>query len=157
VLLALVGSRGIGHWLSGNGSMPNGVNIIAGRNHGDMTEHPPPKRPRGRPPLPHAKSRADIQRDYRERRKAAGKVLRVIDTRATMTPAESAKLREKLDRALRELTLRKQDVARLMARNTQIEVELRRVEQHNLRLLKDIIALKQAAAEPPVRTRRRAE
>ena len=39
-------------------------------------------RPRGRPPIPEAKSRAEIQRDYRARRKAAGKVLRVIDASA---------------------------------------------------------------------------
>jgi hypothetical protein len=54
-----------------------------------------PKRPRGRPPSPQgAKPRAEVQRAYRERRKAAGKVLRVIDTWTTMTPAETAEMRE---------------------------------------------------------------
>jgi hypothetical protein len=75
-----------------------------------------PKRPRGRPPSPQgAKPRAEVQRAYRERRKAAGKVLRVIDTWTTMTPAEIAELHERLGNALRELELRQQDVARLEA------------------------------------------
>jgi hypothetical protein len=53
-----------------------------------------PKRPRGRPPSPQgAKPRAEVQRAYRERRKAAGKVLRVIDTWAEMTPAEITEMR----------------------------------------------------------------
>jgi hypothetical protein len=73
-----------------------------------------PKRPRGRPPSPQgAKPRAEVQRAYRERRKAAGKVLRVIDTWTTMTPAEIAEMREGLGNALLELELRQQDVARL--------------------------------------------
>src|ERR1700722_15057591 len=66
-----------------------------------------PKRPRGRPPSPQgAKPRAEVQRAYRERRKAAGKVLRVIDTWTTMTPAEIAEMREGLGNALLELELR---------------------------------------------------
>jgi hypothetical protein len=93
-----------------------------------------PKRPRGRPPSPQgAKPRAEIQRAYRERRKAAGKVLRVIDTWTTMTPAEIAELRGRLDSALLQLELRQQDLARLDQRNVQLEGELRRVEQHNLK------------------------
>ena len=40
------------------------------------------------------KPRAEVQRPYHERRKAAGKVLRVIDTWTTMTPAETAEMRE---------------------------------------------------------------
>ena len=51
-----------------------------------------PKRPRGRPRG--AKPPAQVQRACRERRKAAGKVLRVIDTWTTMTPAETAEMRE---------------------------------------------------------------
>ncbi len=43
--------------------------------------------------------------------------------------------------------LREQDVARLTARNADLETELRRVEQHNLNLMKDNIALKQVT--PP--------
>jgi hypothetical protein len=96
---------------------------------GAMTD---PKRPRGRPPSPHgARPRAEIQRAYRERRKAAGKVLRVIDTWTTITPAEIAEMRERLGNALLELELRQQDVARLEARNAYLEAELKRVEQHH--------------------------
>src|SRR5271168_5127724 len=84
-----------------------------------------PKRPRGRPPSPQgAKPRAEVQRAYRERRKAAGKVLRVIDTWTTMTPAEIAEMRERLGNALLQLELRQQDVARLEARNAYLESEL---------------------------------
>jgi hypothetical protein len=67
---------------------------------------------------------AEVQRAYRERRKAAGKVLRVIDTWTTMTPAEIAEMRERLGNALLELELRQQDVARLEARNAYLESEL---------------------------------
>jgi hypothetical protein len=78
-----------------------------------------PKRPRGRPPSPQgARPRAENQRDHRGRRTGAGKVLRVIDTWTTMTPAEIAELRERLGNALRELELRRQDVARIEARTS---------------------------------------
>jgi hypothetical protein len=110
------------------------------------------KRPRGRPPSPQgAKPRAEVQRAYRERRKAAGKVLRVIDTWTTMTPAEIAELHERLGNALRELELRQQDVARLEARNAYLESELKRVEQHHTNALKDNIVLKKQSAEQPKR------
>jgi hypothetical protein len=114
-----------------------------------MAQHP--KRPRGRPPTSPegSKTRAAIQRDYRERRKAAGKVLRVIDTWKTMTPAEIAELRERLDSALLKLKLREQDVTRLDQRNGYLEAELRRVEQHNQHLLKELILLRQTAAAAP--------
>jgi hypothetical protein len=119
---------------------------------------PKTKRPRGRPPSPQgAKPRAEVQRAYRERRKAAGKVLRVIDTWATMTPAEIAEMRERLGNALRDLELRQQDVQRLEARNAYLEGELRRAEQHLTNALKDNIVVKQAAvAERPKRRARQA-
>src|SRR3984885_353277 len=111
-----------------------------------------PKRPRGRPPSPQgAKPRAEVQRAYRERRKAAGKVLPVIDTWTTMTPAEIAEMRERLGNALLELELRQQNVARLEARNAYLESELKRVEQHHTIALKDNIVLKKQLAERPKR------
>jgi hypothetical protein len=117
-----------------------------------------PKRPRGRPPSPQgAKPRAEVQRAYRERRKAAGKVLRVIDTWTTMTPAEIAELHERLGNALRELELRQQDVARLEARNAYLESELKRVEQHHTNALKDNIVLKKQLAERPKRRGRQGD
>jgi hypothetical protein len=117
-----------------------------------------PKRPRGRPPSPQgAKPRAEVQRAYRERRKAAGKVLRVIDTWTTMTPVEIAEMRERLGNALLELELRQQDVARLEARNAYLESELKRVEQHHTIALKDNIVLKKQLAERPKRRGRQGD
>jgi hypothetical protein len=107
----------------------------------------PVKRPRGRPPTPEgARPGAEIQRNYRERLKAAGKIVRVIDTWATMTPAEIAALREQLGNALLQLELRDRDVARLDQRNAYLEAEMKRVEAHNLNLMKENIVLKQATA-----------
>jgi hypothetical protein len=108
------------------------------------------KRPRGRPPTPEgARPRAEVQRAYRERRKAAGKVIVTIDTWTTMTPAEIAEMRERLGNALRDGELRQQDVQRLEARNSFLEAELRRVEQHNLNLIKDAVTLRKQLAERP--------
>jgi hypothetical protein len=113
------------------------------------------KRPRGRPPSPQgAKPRAEIQRAYRERRRAAGKVVVTIDTWTTPTPAEITELRERLRNALLQLELRKQDVARLEQRAASAETELRRVEQHNLNLIKDNIVLKKQLAEMQPKRRR---
>jgi hypothetical protein len=116
-----------------------------------------PKRPRGRPPSPQgARPRAEIQHAYRERRKAAGKIVRVIDTWTTMTPAEIAELRERLGNALLKLELREQDVQRLEAQNDYLEGELKRAEQHLTNALKDNIVLKQAAVAGPKRRARQA-
>jgi hypothetical protein len=122
---------------------------------GAMTD---PKRPRGRPPSPQgARPRAEVQRAYRERRKAAGKVLRVIDTWTTMTPAEIAEMRGRLGNALRELELRQEDVSRLEARNAYLESELIRVERHHTNALKDNIVLKKQLAERPKRRARQGD
>jgi hypothetical protein len=110
-----------------------------------MTTH---KRPRGRPPSPQGpKPRAEIQRAYRERRKAAGNMLRVIDTWAEMTPAEISELREVLRKALLQLELRQQDVQRLETRNAYLEAELKREERAHTNALKDNIVLKKQLAE----------
>jgi hypothetical protein len=92
---------------------------------------------------------------YRERRKSAGKVLRVIDTWAEMTPAEIAELRLRLDSAL--LALRQQDVARLEARTVYLEAELTGVERNHTNALKDNVVLKKQLAERPKRRARQAE
>jgi hypothetical protein len=111
-----------------------------------------------RPPSPQgARPRAEVQRAYRERRNAAGKVLRVIDTWTTMTPAEITELRERLGNALRQLELRQQDVQRLEARIAYLESELKRVEQHHTIALKDNIVLRKQLAERPKRRARQAE
>jgi hypothetical protein len=62
-------------------------------------------------------------------------------------------MRERLGNALRELEMRQQDVQRLEGRLASLEGELRRVEQHNLNLIKDVVLLKQQLAE---RLKRRA-
>jgi hypothetical protein len=69
-------------------------------------------------------------------------VLRAVDTWTTMTPAEIAEIRERLDSALRKLELRQEDVARLEARNAYLEGELRRAERHLTNALKDNLVLK---------------
>jgi hypothetical protein len=54
-------------------------------------------------------------------------------------------LRERLRATLLKLDLRDEEVARLTARNAYLEGELKRVEQHNLNILKELIVLKRAA------------
>jgi hypothetical protein len=50
-----------------------------------------------------------------------------------------------------ELELRQEDVRRLEGRLASLEGELRRVEQHNLNLIKDAVVLKKQLAERPKR------
>jgi hypothetical protein len=137
------------------------------------------KRPRGRPPSPGGpKSQAEIQRAYRARLAAAGKVVRIADT-ATVVPAPVnvapgvipdfdpatqfvcdretfAGMRDRLHNALSKLERREQDVARLEARNAYLEGELKLQERHHTSTLKEVILLRQAAAgQPTPRVRRR--
>jgi hypothetical protein len=74
-----------------------------------------------------------------------------------VSPADLADLQERFRITLLKLELREQDVARLTARNAALETELRRVEQHNLNLLKEVITLKQAAVMTSVRPKTRAK
>jgi hypothetical protein len=94
------------------------------------------------------KPQAEIQRAYRARLKAAGKVLKLLDADTAADLAMVDRMRERLHDALLKLELRDEEVARLTARNHQVENELKRVEQHNLNLLKDNIVLKQKATAP---------
>jgi hypothetical protein len=110
----------------------------------------PPKRPRGRPPTPQgAKPRAEVQRAYRARLAAAGKVVKLINPAEMPDLATFVEMRDKLHSTLLKLELREQDVARLDARIAYLDSELRRVEQHNLNALKDNIVLKKQLAEWP--------
>jgi hypothetical protein len=69
-----------------------------------------------------------------------------------ISPADLADLRERFRATLLKLELREQDVQRLEARNTYLESELKRAEQHLTNAPKDNIVLKQAAvAERPKR------
>jgi hypothetical protein len=99
----------------------------------------PPQPP---PTLQGAKPKAEIQRAYRERLKAS-----------RLSPADLADLHERFRVTLLKLELREQDVARLTARNAYLENELRRVEQHNTNILKEVITPNQAA--PSVRSKTR--
>jgi hypothetical protein len=115
-----------------------------------------PGKRRGRPPSPGGpKSPAEIQRAYRARRAAAGKVVRLIDTWTTMTPTEIAEMRGRFDNALLKLELREQDVARFDARNAYLEAELKRVEHLYHNALKDKIVLQKQLEEGSKRRRTR--
>jgi hypothetical protein len=86
----------------------------------DMAKAPPPsasavKCRRGRPPKPGGRiSQVEVQRAYRARLAAAGKVVRIFDARkpalAAIPDAEFAAVRERLRNALLKLELREQDV-----------------------------------------------
>jgi len=100
-----------------------------------------PKRPRGRPAKPGgAKTQAEIQRAYRERKKAM-----------TPDPATFAGFRDQLMDALAGIERREQDIARLTARNAYLERELKLQEQHHTIAIKDIIGLKKQLAERTAR------
>jgi hypothetical protein len=106
-----------------------------------------------------------VQRAYRARLAAAGKVVRLVDT-ASLAPnpppaaipdfnpaidgvyerAMIENWRDHLHNALVKLELREQDVARLNARNAYLEGELKLLEQHHTNAVKEIVTLKQALA-----------
>lgn len=130
---------------------------------------PAPKRP-GRPPKPGGKlSQVEIQRAYRARLAAAGKVVKIVDT-TTVSPApvnpalaampnfdpardgiydraEVEAMRERLHNALLKLEIRDGEVARLETRNAYLEGELRLLGQHHTNALKANIVLKKQLAE----------
>jgi hypothetical protein len=137
------------------------------------------KRPRGRPPKPGGRiPQIEIQRAYRARLAAAGKVVRLIDA-GTGNPisANAAvagipdfnpvrdgiyeramidSLRDQLHNALSKVELREQDVARLVQRNAYLEAELKLQERHLTNALKDNIVLKQQLAQKPAPRSKRA-
>ena len=131
---------------------------------------PPTTRLRGRPPKPGGRlSQVEIQRAYRARLAAAGKVVKIVDAAAGSPAtanlalaeipdfdpardgiyerAEIERMRERLHNALLKLELRDEVVARLEARNAYLEGELRLEHQHHTNALKDKIVLKQQLAE----------
>jgi hypothetical protein len=87
----------------------------------------PAAKRRGRPPKPGGPiPQVEIQRAYRARLAAAGKVVRLIDASSAGAFDREAfsKMRDKLHNALLKSELREQDVARLEARNAYLESEL---------------------------------
>ena len=122
---------------------------------------PPPAGPakrRGRPPKPGGpKPQVNVQRAYRARLKAAGKVVKLVDAR--FDPAVMSELmiafRDRLQNTLLKLELREQDVTRLEARNRYLESELVRLEWEATQAVKDrIIARREAAKSAPPPRRR---
>jgi hypothetical protein len=106
-----------------------------------------------------------VQRAYRARLAANGKVVRIVDAGAiSFTPAGAAQswipdfepakdgvferqmvasMRERLHNALSKLELREEELARLRERNAYLESELKLQERHLTNALKDNIVLKQ--------------
>ena len=114
-------------------------------------------------------SQVEIQRAYRARLAAAGKVVKIVDA-ATVSPAtvnpalaaipdfdpaqdgiyeraEIEGMRERLHNALLKLELREEDAARLETRNVYLEGELRLEHQHHTNAIKANIVLKKQLAE----------
>jgi hypothetical protein len=133
----------------------------------------PPDAPRrkGRPPKPGGRiPQVEVQRAYRARLAAAGKVVRIVDASAAPPPlaipdynpaidgiyerATLEKMRDDLHNASIKLELREQDVRRLQQRNAYLEGELKLQEQHHTNALKDNILLKHQLAEKRLTKRR---
>jgi hypothetical protein len=97
-----------------------------------------------------ANATGEVQRAHRDRLKAAGKVVRLVD--ADFDPAETAALiaefRDQLHNTLVKLELQAQDVARLEARNRFLELELVRLEREATQAAKDRIIARQQAKAP---------
>jgi hypothetical protein len=132
---------------------------------------------RGRPPKPGGRiPQVEVQRAYRARLAAAGKLVRIVDAAAASpVPASPAlasisdfnpardgvyeramfeKMRDELHSALLKLERRKQDAARLEQRNAYLEGELRLQAQHHTNTLKEVIMLRQQLAEKKPAMRR---
>jgi hypothetical protein len=147
------------------------------RNPRPLSALPVTKRPRGRPPKPEGRiPQVEVQRAYRARLAAAGKIVRLVDAAAVQPAPASAALiaitafnpapppvydnamveglRNQLHNALLKLEIREQDVARLEARNAYLEGELKLQAQHHTNSLKEVIMLKQQlAAQKPAKRR----
>jgi hypothetical protein len=119
---------------------------------------PPAKPRRGRPPKPGGRTpQVEVQRAYRARLKAAGKIVRIVDATAPagappipdFDPAKDgvyerdmvAGMREQLRIALSERDYLKDEVARVRERNAYLEAELKDQERHHTNALKDNVAL----------------
>jgi hypothetical protein len=115
------------------------------------------------------KPQVEVQRAYRARLKAAGKVVKVVDAVPANPASASGALpsipdfdpttqmicdrelfegfRDGLHNALLKIERREQDVERLTKRNAYLEAELKREEQHHTIALKEIVTLKQQLAK----------
>ena len=104
-------------------------------------------------------SQVEVQRAYRARLAAAGKVVRIVDAAtlglASIPDAEFEAIRKRLHNALLKLELREQDVARLEQRNAYLEGELKLQGQHHTNALKEIVTLKQQLVQQAEKRRQR--
>jgi hypothetical protein len=126
---------------------------------------PPAKRRRVRPPKPGGPiPQAEIQRAYRARLAAEGKIVRLVDA-ASASPALASipgfdparqlncdrktnkGMHNNLHNALVKLDVREQDVARLETRNAYLESELKLQDRHITNTLKEVITLRQQLAK----------
>jgi len=121
-------------------------------------------------------SQVEIQRAYRARLAAAGKVVRVVDAASlrlgSASPPMTAipdfdpardgiykrkmieKMRDGLHNALLSLELKKENVARQNQCNAYLEGELKLQERHHTNALKEVITLKQQLAKKKPAKRR---
>ena len=119
---------------------------------------------RGRPPKPGGPiPQVEVQRAYRARLAAAGKVVRIVDTRGNVDARLAAhsipdfdpanvferqmveSMIDQLRTALVRLELREEEVRDLRRRNVILETELQRQGREPANALKDNIVLKQQA------------
>jgi hypothetical protein len=165
------------HRLEGRVQITVMVNGDVAKKPAQPTSVPATTRPRGRPPKPGGRmSQVEIQRAYRARLAAAGKVVRVVDA-ASVRPASASppmtaipdfdpakdciyerkmieKMRDDLRNALLKLERREEDVARLGQRNAYLEGALKLQERHHTNALKEIVTLKQQLAKKKPAKRR---
>jgi len=99
-----------------------------------------------------------VQRAYRARLKAAGKIVRIVDANAVPVPdfdpardgvferAMFESMQDRLRSALLKLELRKEELARLRERNAWLERELFRLEREVTNALKGKIFLERQLA-----------
>ena len=119
----------------------------------------PGKPRRGRPPKPGGRiPQVEVQRAYRARLKAAGKIVRIVDANAVPVPdfdpardgvferAMFESMQDRLRNALLKLELRKEELARLRERNAWLERELFRLEREVTNALKGKISLERQLA-----------
>ena len=117
------------------------------------------KRPRGRPPSPGGPTpKADIQRRYRERLAAAGKIVRLVDASVLMAPDRDAfeAMSEELRHALSKISLLEEDRARWQKDCAHAEAELKAEERRHGNSIKQLVLLKQeiAALKAPAKRRK---
>ncbi len=135
------------------------------------------RRPRGRPPKPGGPTpQVEVQRAYRARLKAAGRVVRIVDTlavdpaapRVALAPvpdfdpatemicnrATFADMRDRLHNALVHIENLERDRKRWQTDCAHAEAELRIERQHHTNTIKDKIVLQQEIAALKAKPRR---